>query len=140
MTRTATRYVAVIDGEPGAYGAWLPDLPGCTAMGRTLDDLLRNTQEAMRSWAEDAIDDGETVPPARGYDEVRADPKAAAALAGGAALAIVPLLIDSGRAARANISLDTGLLAAIDDAATARGLTRSAFLASAAREKISQDG
>jgi metal-responsive CopG/Arc/MetJ family transcriptional regulator len=37
---------------------------------------------------------------------------------------------------RANLSLDAGLLDAIDDAAKAHGLTRSAFLASAAREKI----
>ena len=33
-----------------------------------------------------------------------------------------------------------GLLAAIDEAAAARGLTRSAFLASAAREKIESEG
>jgi hypothetical protein len=58
----------------------------------------------------------------------------------GAALAVVPLLIDSGRSVKANLSLDTGLLAAIDDAAAARGLTRSAFLSTAAREKISAEG
>jgi metal-responsive CopG/Arc/MetJ family transcriptional regulator len=46
------------------------------------------------------------------------------------------LLLDSGRAVRANLSLDAGLLDAIDEAAKAHGLTRSAFLASAAREKI----
>jgi metal-responsive CopG/Arc/MetJ family transcriptional regulator len=40
---------------------------------------------------------------------------------------------------KANLSLDAGLLAAIDDAAASRGLTRSAFLASAAREKISAE-
>jgi uncharacterized protein (DUF1778 family) len=40
------------------------------------------------------------------------------------------------RPAKANLSIDTGLLGAIDEAAKARGLTRSAFLASAAREKI----
>src|SRR5450756_729220 len=45
-------------------------------------------------------------------------------------------LLDSGRAVRANLSLDAGLLDAIDEAAKAHGLTRSAFLASAAREKI----
>ena len=54
----------------------------------------------------------------------------------GAALAIAPLLIDAGRPAKTNLSLEAGLLAAIDDAAAAHGLTRSAFLAGAAREKI----
>jgi metal-responsive CopG/Arc/MetJ family transcriptional regulator len=53
---------------------------------------------------------------------------------------IVPLIFDSGRPARANLSLDSGLLQAIDEAAQARGLTRSAFLASAAREKIVSEG
>lgn len=37
---------------------------------------------------------------------------------------------------RANVSLDAALLEAIDTAAKQRGLSRSAFLASAAREKI----
>jgi hypothetical protein len=47
--------------------------------------------------------------------------------------------MDSGRPTRANLSLDSGLLSAIDEAAAARGLTRSSFLASAAREKIEHD-
>jgi metal-responsive CopG/Arc/MetJ family transcriptional regulator len=49
---------------------------------------------------------------------------------------MVPRLLDAERPAKANLSIDAGLLAAIDEAATARGLTRSAFLATAAREKI----
>ena len=53
---------------------------------------------------------------------------------------MIPLLLDSGRPVRANLSLDAALLAAIDDAARARGLTRSAFIASAAREKIIAEG
>jgi metal-responsive CopG/Arc/MetJ family transcriptional regulator len=55
-------------------------------------------------------------------------------------LAVVPLILETGRAVKANLSLDAGLLAAIDEAAAARGLTRSAFLASAAREKIAAEG
>src|SRR5260370_483265 len=46
----------------------------------------------------------------------------------------------AGRPARADLSLDAGLLSAIDEAAAARGLTRSAFLAGAAREKIESGG
>jgi hypothetical protein len=41
---------------------------------------------------------------------------------------------------KADLSLDAGLLSAIDEAAERRGLTRSAFLASAAREKIESEG
>ena len=63
-----------------------------------------------------------------------------AALAEGAAMVIVPLIFDSGRPAKANLSLDSGLLQAIDEAAEARGLTRSAFIATAARQKIATEG
>jgi metal-responsive CopG/Arc/MetJ family transcriptional regulator len=49
----------------------------------------------------------------------------------------VPLLADAERTVRINVSLDKGLVDRIDSAAAARGLTRSAFLAQAAREKIS---
>ena len=44
-----------------------------------------------------------------------------------------------GRLVTANISLDAGTLAAIDEGAAAHGLTRSAFMASAALEKIRRE-
>ena len=134
------RYVALVDGKPGAYGVTVPDLPGCTSAANTTDEALRRAVEAVRLWAEDALADGEKMPKPRSIEKLRADPEVARALAEGAALAIVPLMLDTGRAAKANLSLDTGLLTAIDEAAAARGLTRSAFLASAAREKIESEG
>ena len=130
------RYIALVDGKAGAYGVVVPDLPGCTSAGSTTDAALRNAVDAVRLWVADAMDDGEALPPSRSVEELRADPEIAAALAEGAALAVVPLLLDAGRTVRANLSLDAGLLDAIDEAAKAHGLTRSAFLASAAREKI----
>ncbi len=130
------RYIALVDGSAGAYGVVVPDLPGCTSAGPTTDEALRNSVEAVRLWVEDAIDDGEALPPPRSVEVLRADPEIAAALAAGAVLGMVPLVLDAGRAVRANLSLDAGLLDAIDEAAKAHGLTRSAFLASAAREKI----
>ncbi|HEY0302660.1 MAG TPA: type II toxin-antitoxin system HicB family antitoxin [Rhizomicrobium sp.] len=134
------RYVVLIDGKPGAYGIVVPDLPGCTSGAATTDEALKNAAEAIRLWAEDAIADGEKLPKPRSAEQLRKDKDVAKALAAGAALAVVPLVMDSGRAAKANLSLDSGLLSAIDEAAAARGLTRSSFLASAAREKIEQEG
>ena len=40
-----TRFVVVIDGKPGAFGLWVPDMPGCTSMGETVDEALRIAQE-----------------------------------------------------------------------------------------------
>ena len=87
------RYIALVDGKAGAYGVVVPDLPGCTSAGSTTDEALRNAVEAVRLWVEDAIDDGEALPPPRSVEALRADPEIAAALAEGAALAIVPLLL-----------------------------------------------
>lgn len=134
----SSRYLGLLDGKRGAYGVVFPDLPGCTAMGDTADHAYRNAIEAMRIWAQSAIQDGEALPEARDMDALRADPEVVESLRDGASFIVVPLLLDSGRPARANISIDRGLLEAIDEAAAERGLTRSAFLASAARDKIQQ--
>jgi predicted RNase H-like HicB family nuclease len=137
---TMARYAALVDGKAGAYGVIVPDLPGCTSGGNTTDEALRNAVEAVRLWAEDALADGEELPQPRSVEALRSDPEIADAIRQGAALAIVPLLLDAGRPAKANLSIDAGLLSAIDEAAKAHGLTRSAFLASAAREKIESEG
>ena len=71
-------------------------------------------------------------------EALKADPEVSEALRGGAAFIVVPLVIETGLPARANLSIDSGLLAAIDEAAQLGGLTRSAFIASAARAKIEQ--
>jgi predicted RNase H-like HicB family nuclease len=136
VTHTATRLrsqrgrsLAVI------YGVVVPDFP-CTSAGKTMDEAYRNSIEAVRLWVEDAEASGEALPHPRALEELREDPDVAAALAEGAAISVVPVLRDSGRSVRANLSLDAGLLEAIDDAADAHGLSRSAFVATAAREKI----
>jgi len=134
------RFVAIVDGEPGAYGVAVPDLPGCTSGGETIDAALRNAVEAVTLWVEDARADGEKIPQPRSAEKLRKRPEIAAALADGGVLAYVPLVLDAARPVKANLSLDAGLLNAIDEAAERRGLTRSAFLASAAREKIESEG
>jgi predicted RNase H-like HicB family nuclease len=133
------RYAALVDGKKGAYGVVIPDLPGCTAMGKTVDEALRNSAGAAVAWATVAKADGVKIPHPRPIEILRRDPEVVDALAEGAVIAIVPLVLDTGRPAKANLSLDAGLLEAIDEAAAAKGLTRSAFIASAAREKIVAD-
>lgn len=130
------RYAALIDGETGAYGVTVPGLLGCASGGSPTDAALRNAMEAIRLRADDAIAAGEELPAPRSAETLRVDPEVARAVAEGAARAIVPLRLDAGRPAKTNLSIDAGLLAAIDEAAAARGLSRSAFPARAAREKI----
>jgi predicted RNase H-like HicB family nuclease len=130
-------YVAVIEKEPdSAFGVWFPDVEGCFSAGDTLDEAVANAATALRQHAEAVESAGHRVSPARSVDEVRREEDVAAAIEDGAVLFAVPLLADAGRTVRINISLDKALVDQIDSAADARGLTRSAFLAQAAREKI----
>lgn len=131
------RYIALIhkDADSG-FGVTVPDCPGATAMADSMDEALVRGTEALRLWAEAVESRGAKVPAPRPLDAVLADPDVAFEIGEGAVPVAIPLLADAGRYARVNITLDAGLVRAIDAAAEARGLTRSAFLASAAREKI----
>jgi predicted RNase H-like HicB family nuclease len=130
------RYVALLDGVEGAYGMIVPDLSGCTAAGATIAEAVTDAIGALREWILDARANADAVPAPRDMAALKADKDVAGSLRDGAAFVMIPVLIDSGRPAKANLSLDSGLLEAIDDAAKASGLTRSSFLATAAREKI----
>jgi len=68
--------------------------------------------------------------------ELAADREVRRALGRGVALIMVPVVRDAGRSAKANVWMEACTLQAIDEEAAAHGLTRSAFIASAALEKI----
>jgi predicted RNase H-like HicB family nuclease len=50
-----TGYAVVIEGEEGSYSAWSPELPGCVATGRTLDDVKHRMREAIRFHLEGSV-------------------------------------------------------------------------------------
>ncbi len=130
-------YIAILEKEEGTlFGVFFPDCPGCITAGETSDEAVLRAGEALRLWADVGKDAGTPLPEPRPLPDILADKAVRDAIARGGIPFLVPLLLDSGRSARANISLDQNLLDAIDKAARARGLTRSAFLASAARDKI----
>ncbi|MBP0616697.1 type II toxin-antitoxin system HicB family antitoxin [Jiella mangrovi] len=132
------RYIAFIHKEPGSsYGVSFPDVPGCISAGDTLEEAASNAVEALSGHARMIEADGETLPAPRSLDEIVADP-ALQVDREGAMLTVVPLVRDRGATTRINVSLDLGLLEAIDAAARARGQTRSAFLASAAKREIAE--
>lgn len=123
-------YHAVVHKDANsAFGVQFPDLPGCFSAADDAEDVIPNAIEALSLWFEDA-DDVEPSP----VEKVRAD--AAADLAEGAFLVMVPWIGRNSKPARVNISLDRAMLDAIDKAASLRRLTRSAFLAEAARNEI----
>jgi len=136
MEREMTSYTALIDGKAGAYGVVIPDLPGCIAMGATLGEAIANAAEAMRDWVDVNVERGGAVPEPRAIEDLLADPEVAADISAGAVLHSVPLIRNSGRPAKANLSIDAGILAAIDAEAKRRKLTRSAFIELMARHAL----
>ena len=123
-------FYAIVDkDEDSAFGVRFPDLPGCFSAAEAIEDVLPNACEALELWFED----GEAVTPQR-LDRIRE--VAAKDIAAGAFIVAVPFIKRAGRQVRANLSLDKGMLDAIDRAAAERSLTRSAFLADAARNEI----
>ena len=132
------RYIALIDGKAGAYGVVFPDLPGCTAMGKTMDDALAHAAEALRDWADVAEEGGGKVPRPRALEALRRDSEVKNALAAGAGLATIPLVRETGKPVKANLSIDSGVLAAMDEEAGRRSLTRSAFVEMLARTMLTK--
>ena len=135
----STHYVAVIEKDAdSAFGVWFPDVEGCFSAGESLEEAVANAAAALRQHVEALESAGQPLSTARSVDAVLRDKDVKASLKTGAVLFAVPLLADAGRTVRVNISLDKALVDQIDDAASARGLTRSAFIAQAAREKIAR--
>ena len=132
------RYIALIDGKAGAYGVVFPDLPGCTAMGKTMDDALANAAAALRDWAEVVEETSGSVPKPRTLEILRRTAEVKSALAEGAGIAAVPLVRETGRPTKANLSIDAGVLAAIDEEAQRRKLTRSAMIQVLAKESLTK--
>jgi predicted RNase H-like HicB family nuclease len=130
------RYIAFVHKEPDScYGVSFPDFPGCISAGDTLDSALSNAVEALAGHVRVMAADGDPIPPPRSLDDIMADPELREDREG-AIFSAVPLVRDRGSTVRINVSLDLGLLEAIDDEARNRGQTRSAFLASAARREL----
>ena len=56
------RYAVVIEKGEGNYGAYVPDLPGCVAVGDTLEETEREIREAIEFHIEGLREDGLPIP------------------------------------------------------------------------------
>ncbi len=57
------RYMVVIEEGPSSYGAFVPDLPGCIAVGETEAEALSLIETAIQFHLEDMRDGGLQIPP-----------------------------------------------------------------------------
>ena len=56
------RYAAVIEKAKRNYSAYLPDVPGCVATGRTVQQMLGRLREALTAHFEAMQEDGDPIP------------------------------------------------------------------------------
>jgi predicted RNase H-like HicB family nuclease len=52
----------IIESGERNYSAYLPDLPGCVATGKTIDELRRNMTEAVELHLQGMREDGVPIP------------------------------------------------------------------------------
>jgi predicted RNase H-like HicB family nuclease len=55
-------YAVIIEKGESSYGAWVPDLPGCVAAAKTVDEVERLIREAIAFHLEGLRANGDDVP------------------------------------------------------------------------------
>lgn len=119
-------YPAIVERAGKGFSVFFPDLPGCTSAGATVQDAARNAEEALAGHLIVSAEHGDAVADPSELDALESDPDVDE---------VARVLVRAerpGRSVRLNISLDEGLVAAIDRIAK----NRSGFLAAAARAAL----
>lgn len=124
-------YPAVVEKEADSdYGVFFPDFPGCIGAGATLDEAVRDAEAALKLHVEGTLAEGGELPEPSEIEALAVDRDIERV-----AFVMVPLK-GAAKAVRVNVTFDEALLVEIDTSAKAMGLTRSGFLAEAARDKM----
>ena len=55
-------FLIVIEGRPGHFSAYSPDLLGCGAVGKTREEVEQNMMEAMKLHIDGTREDGLKIP------------------------------------------------------------------------------
>jgi predicted RNase H-like HicB family nuclease len=56
------RYTVMIEKGETSYGAYVPDLPGCVAVGETIEEVKARIAEAIEFHIEGMLEDGLAIP------------------------------------------------------------------------------
>ena len=57
-----SRFLIILEQGEHNYSAYVPDLPGCIATGRTLQEVEQNMREAIALHVQAMLEDGEPIP------------------------------------------------------------------------------
>lgn len=128
-----TNYIAVIHKEKKSdFGVSFPDFPGCVTAGKTVDDAKDMAGEALAGHVALMADEGLALPAPSRLEEILKDKDYKNAVA----YFIVGVTLPKKEPVRFNASMDAELLSLIDRKAQQFGMTRSGFLAEAARKEL----
>jgi predicted RNase H-like HicB family nuclease len=64
------KYLIVFEKTTHNFSAYLPDLPGCVATGKTRADVENNIRAAIALHLEGMREDGDTLPEPTSYTEL----------------------------------------------------------------------
>ncbi len=67
------RYVSFIHRSKAGYGVSFPDIPGCVAVGDTVDDAIRHGSEVLAFHVEGLAENGEAIPEPRTIEAIKAE-------------------------------------------------------------------
>ena len=67
---TSMQYMVIVEKGASSWGAYVPDLPGCSAAGETRDEVLRLIREAIEFHVEGLREQGESVPEPHSFSEL----------------------------------------------------------------------
>ncbi len=56
------RYAVIIETGPNNLSAFVPDLPGCVAVGDTTEEVMQSIREAIEFHLEGMAEDGDPIP------------------------------------------------------------------------------
>jgi predicted RNase H-like HicB family nuclease len=127
-----SQYIGLIHKEADShFGVSFPDFPGIATAGTTLDDARSMAEEALAFHIEGLVQDGEAIPEASSLDDVMSDPDNRSGVA-----ILIAVKTEAAKVIRVNVTLPGDILEQIDKYAEAHGLSRSGFLAQAAKKAM----
>jgi predicted RNase H-like HicB family nuclease len=132
MKKHPRSYIGILDGSGNVWGVRIPDIDGCVGGGSTPEEAIADVTQALRDVLAHKQSSGIPFPNSSPIADILHKEKPARS----ESTVIIPVVLDAGRSVRANLTMDAGLLEAIDTAAVRAGVTRAAFVANAAREKL----
>jgi predicted RNase H-like HicB family nuclease len=120
-------YWAIVEKSTDGFYAFLPDLPGATAAGESVEEALRWLAEFAADHIRDSKErDGRNPPEATKLEDIAHDPEAPEY-----GRVLLPVELPA-KAVKISVTVDEGVLARIDRAASEAGTNRSAFLTDSA--------